>query len=93
MSNLSNDKPDLFTEPPPSLIFDMVADITILQAIVAGLGRTDERTLALIRAALAQLAIKSVQVGQHTPLVKLMDETMQRRIATFEAKLPRLPLD
>jgi hypothetical protein len=40
----------------------------------------------------AQLAVTSVQVGQQTPLVQIMNDTMQRRIFTFEARLPRQDL-
>jgi hypothetical protein len=75
--------------PPPSLIFEMAADIAILQTVVASLAHTNAPALAAMRDALAQLAVTSVQVGQQTPLVQIMNDTMQRRIFTFEARLPR----
>lgn len=89
MTGVRDDQKAMPGEPPPSLIFEMVADIAILQAAVAGLGQTNPAALAAIRGALNQLAVQSVQVGQHMALVRLMDDTMQRRIAAFEARLPR----
>ena len=88
MSDKASEQRVLPTEPPPSLMFEIVADVAILQAVVTGLAKTDPAVLATVRAALAQLAVTSARVGQHTPLVQLMDDTMQRRIAAFEAKLP-----
>ena len=77
-------------EPSPSLIFDMVADITILQTVVAGLvAHGDSAMVATVRTALAKLAVSSVQAGQTVPLIKVMDDAMQRRIVAFETKLPR----
>lgn len=67
----------------------MVTDIAILQAVVVSLAQTDPAILANVRGALAQLAVTSARVGQHTPLVQLMDNTMQQRIAAFRAKLSK----
>jgi hypothetical protein len=89
MSEAPDEQQTMPSEPPPSLIFEMVADIAILQTVVASLGYANAPALAAMRDALAQLAVTSVQVGQQTPLVQLMNDTMQRRILAFEARLPR----